>query len=336
MRLAGLGISVFAATLAAIVLFVVFTGGTDAPGEEATVVPTATVPQPEPTPSPVPTTWLEALAEPSGAPPALLVSCADADADGALTAADGLPLAPGTSIALNAELACVDRDAHADFYAGVPFSSGARACDGVTPVQIVLAGSAGSDLLQPHEGESLGLIQIAKDMRSEIEARGDEASIMVAMSAIFGADPPQTSMETWLAAHVRELLDDVPCARVVLIGHSHGGVTATAVALALEAQNADRMLVVLIDRTAVLYDRIAEEMPQETRVLNFFQLNEGWHGVPIDQPNVENIDESDERAPVAPSDGGGGLAIVSHKTLDDAVAVQQQAVEKSVSWALQP
>jgi hypothetical protein len=108
------------------------------------------------------------------------------------------------------------------------------------------------------------------------------------------------------------------------------------VAAALDARYADRMLGVLIDRTVALYDRPATEMPALTRLLNFFQLNEGWHGVPIDQPNVENIDESDERAPVAPSDGGGGLAIVSHKTLDDAVAVQQQAVEKSVSWALQP
>jgi hypothetical protein len=56
--------------------------------------------------------------------------------------------------------------------------------------------------------------------------------------------------------------------------------------------------------------------------------------VPIEQPNVETIDESDERAPVAPSDGGGGLAIVSHKTLDDALEVQQQVVEKSVAWAM--
>jgi hypothetical protein len=334
-RLAGLGISVFAATFAALVLFVVFTDGGDAPDDGAAVIATATLPPAEPTASPVPTTWLEALGEPDEAPPAVLVSCADSSSDGELSADDaGVPLAPGASIALAPELACVDPDEHADFYQGVPFSARARACDGLTPVQIVLAASAGSDLLQPREGESLGLIAIAKQMREAIAADGGEASVMVAMSAIFGADPPQTSMEAWLAAHVRTVLDDVPCARAVIVGHSHGGVTATAAAVALEGAYGDRILVVLIDRSAVLYDRVAEEMPQRARVLNFFQLNEGWHGVPIEQPNVENIDESDERAPVAPSDGGGGLAIVSHKTLDDALEVQQQVVEKSVAWAM--
>ncbi|MEX2227778.1 MAG: alpha/beta fold hydrolase [Dehalococcoidia bacterium] len=336
MRLAGLGISVFAATLAALVLLLVFTGsGSDAPGEEASVVATSTSAPATATATPVATTWLQALGEPDDAPPPMLVSCADSNEDGALTADDsatGLP--SGVTIALDGELACVEPEQHADFYDGASFPPEVRECSGATPVQIVLAASAGSDLLQPHEGESLGLIAIAKDMRSAIEAAGGSASIMVAMSAIFGAEPPQTSMELWLAARVRNVLEDVPCSRVVLIGHSHGGVTATAVAVALEAEYADRMLVVLIDRSAVLYDRVALEMPQQARVLNFFQLNEGWHGVPIDQPNIENIDESDERAPVAPSDGGGGLALVSHKTLDDAVAVQAQVVERSVAWAL--
>jgi len=333
MKVAGLGIGAFAATLAAFVLLLIFTGDTDAPGEEAALVASPTTPPAVATPSPIPDTWLEALGEPADAPRAALVSCGDANGDAALTAEDGLPLS-GDFIVLAPGLSCVDPGLHADFYPGVAFSPESRACNGVTPVQIVLAASAGSDLLQPYEGESLGLIEIAKGMRAAIDAQRGEASIMVAMSAIFGADPPQTSMETWLAAHVREVLDDVPCARVVLIGHSHGGVTVTAAAVALEAQYADRMLVVLIDRTAVLYDRIAAEMPQQARVLNFYQLNEGWHGEPIDQPNVENIDESDERAPVAPSDGGGGPAIVSHKTLDDALAVRQQVVEKSVAWAL--
>ena len=334
MKLAGIGISVFAATLAALVLLIVFTGGTGAPGDEAAIIPSA-VPSPvEPTPTPLPTTWLAALDEPSGAPPVLLISCLDANGDGALTADDGLPLAAGAVISLDPALACVDPARHADFYPGVPFSPEARACDGPRPVQILLAASAGSDLLQPREGESLGLITIAKTLRAAIEAQGGEASIMVAMSAIFGADPPQTSMEAWVAGQARALLDGVPCARVILIGHSHGGVTVTAAAAALEARYAERMLVVIIDRTAVLYDRVPDEMPQQARVLNFFQLNEGWHGEPIDQPNVENIDESDARAPIAPSDGGGGLAIVSHKTLDDAVAVQQQTVDAAAAWAL--
>jgi len=38
-------------------------------------------------------------------------------------------------------------------------------------------------------------------------------------------------------------------------------------------------------------------------------------------------------APVAPSDGGGGPALVTHKTLDDASAVQQRIVDEILRWA---
>ena len=332
MRLAGIGVAVFAATLAALVLFIAFSGSGSAPGDEAAVLQTPTSVPLDPTATPIPTTWLEALGEPASARGATLISCADADGDNMLDAADDALFAD-VAIELNAELACVDREQHADFYPGTSFAPSAASCE-LIPVKIVLAASAGSDLLQPREGESLGLIDIAKRMRTELDAAGANTSIMVAMSAIFGAEMPQTSMERWVAARVRETLTSIPCSRAVIIGHSHGGVTATAAAIALEEEFADRVLVVLIDRSAALYDRVATEMPQQARVLNFFQLNEGWHGVPIDQPNVENIDESDERAPIAPSDGGGAPAIVSHKTLDDAPAVQQQVVERAVAWAL--
>ena len=336
MRHAGIGLAVLAATIAALVLFFAFTSGSDAPGDDearAHASPTATAS--DPTATPAPATWLEALGEPPGAPPSILVSCGDANGDLLLDAADDAAF-DASPIALQSDLACLSPDSHADFYAGQTFSAEARACDSsVAPVEIVLAASAGSDLLQPREGESLGMIEIARNMRARLQERGAEVSIVVAASAIFGADMPQTSMERWLASRVRQTLTDVPCARAVIIGHSHGGVTATSVAAALEDAYADRMLVVLIDRSAVLYDRQPEEMPQQARVLNFYQLNEGWHGEPIDQPNVENIDESDERAPIAPSDGGGGLALVSHKTLDDALAVQRAVVERSVAWAVQ-
>lgn len=332
MRLAGVGVAVFAATLAALVLFITFSGSGSAPGDEAAALRTPTSAPIDPTATPIPRTWLEALGEPESARGATLISCADTNGDNMLDAADDALFADA-AIPLNAERACIDPDEHADFYPGTSFSPAAARCD-VTPVQIVLAASAGSDLLQPHEGESLGLIDIAKRMRTELNAAGANTSTMVAMSAIFGAEMPQTSMERWVAARVRDTLSAIPCARAVIIGHSHGGVTATASAIALEEEFADRVLVVLIDRSAALYDRVAVEMPQQARVLNFFQLNEGWHGVPIDQANVENIDESDERAPIAPSDGGGAPAIVSHKTLDDAPAVQQQVVERAVAWAL--
>jgi hypothetical protein len=39
---------------------------------------------------------------------------------------------------------------------------------------------------------------------------------------------------------------------------------------------------------------------------------------------------------VAPSDGGGGLALVSHKTLDDAPRVQQQIEDAVMAWLTSP
>jgi hypothetical protein len=67
-------------------------------------------------------------------------------------------------------------------------------------------------------------------------------------------------------------------------------------------------------------------------LLNVFQLNQGWHGVALPQANVYNIDQSYERAPIALSDGGGDIAPVGHKTLDDAPGVQRIIVDAVMTW----
>jgi pimeloyl-ACP methyl ester carboxylesterase len=140
-------------------------------------------------------------------------------------------------------------------------------------------------------------------------------------------------MERLLADELRGRMDELPCLRVVMLGHSHGGVTVTSVTAALDETHGDRMLGVLIDRSAALYDRPASEMPVRTPLLNFFQTNEGWHGDFIGAPNVQNFDESAERAPLAPSEGGTGEGLVSHRTLDDAPATQSRAVDAIIEWA---
>ena len=155
---------------------------------------------------------------------------------------------------------------------------------------------------------------------------------MLTASAIFGAEPPQGSLEQFLAKQVADRLQAMPCLRVVLIGHSHGGATVTAVAAALDAAYADRVFGVLIDRTTALYDRPETEYPARIRLLNVFQLNEGWHGVALNRPNVYDIDQSYELAPRALSDGGGSLAPVSHKTLDDSAGVQRIIADAVMTW----
>jgi hypothetical protein len=198
---------------------------------------------------------------------------------------------------------------------------------------IVAIASAGSNLMDTSGGESLGLLDIVNALQERAAREGIGTQTVLATSAIFGAEPAQTSMERWLAREVAAHLAGTPCLRAVLIGHSHGGTTVTSVAAALEGRYAGRMFGVLIDRTTALYDRNAAEFPSRTQVLNVYQLNEGWHGIRIDLPNFTNDDASSERAPIAPSDGGGGLALVSHKTLDDSPAVQQRIEDAVMAWA---
>lgn len=316
---------VVAAAAAGVILFV-FADETDAPHEAllgATPAPTVVVP----TPTPLPATWPDAI-EGLGDHRVQLLNCLDRDRDGTIGPAEGGP--PGVTLRLDPARTCVDPDRHADYLSSGP----AAGCDGgPAPLLIVAVASAGSDLLDATEGESLGLIDIVNRLHARVGEAGIATQLIVTAPAIAGAaELPQTGMERWIAADLRERLSAAPCLRVVMIGHSHGGATVTSVLAALDAAYGARMLGVLIDRTVVLYDRPAAEMPVDAQLLNFFQTNEGWHGERIDAPNVVNFDESGEVAPVAPSDGGGGAAVVTHKTLDDSIGVQMRVTEAVMAW----
>ena len=298
-------------------------------------IPTRTPPPATPQPTPVPRTWIDGLAA-SRSGTATLISCLDTNGDGRLSAADGDDLS-GISIPLVAAQSCVNPADHRDLYAGDASDAAGYACDAPNaPALIVAIGSAGTDLFDPSAGESLGVLRTVNDLQARASAAGIATAPVLSAPAIFGADEPQTRMEQWLTRDITSRLEAMPCLRAVLIGHSHGGVTVTSVAAALDGTYAGRVFGVLIDRTTALYDREAAEMPFAIPLLNVFQINEGWHGSHIDQPNVTNVDDSAERAPVAPSDGGGGLALVSHKTLDDAPRVQQQIEDAVMAWLAAP
>jgi pimeloyl-ACP methyl ester carboxylesterase len=315
--------AVVAITALAITMTACGSSGGAAPNVSIQAIASAT-----PALTPIPKTWLEDFHAPHPGAPVQL-SCLDTNGDRQLTA-DDEPRFEGLEIALDAGKACVDPSARADFYA-----TDEDPIDCATtkyPVGlIVLVGGGGTDLLQGSEGESLGLLKMLNDMQQPLEASVDLHTI-IAASAIFGAVPPQGSMERYLAAEIGRRLEGAPCLRAVVIGHSHGGVVVTAVLAALEDRFADRLYGILIDRSAALYDGDPAAMPQQARLLNVFQLNEGWHGVAINQPNVENLDESALYAPLAPSDGGSGSGRVSHKTLDDAADLQVQIEYRIVRW----
>lgn len=313
-----------------LVLVLVFRNDSDAPPTSALgATRVATI---EPLPTPLPETWLASLAGIDAAARPELIACRDRNRDLRLDAGDGVA---GVDIALIDGEACAGDGVRADYYADATDRIAGVCREGGRALLVVGIASAGSDLLAPREGESLGLLPIINDIRLRADSElGITSWLIMSTAAIFGAEQPQTSMEQWLAREIGVRMEAAPCLRAVLIGHSHGGATVTSVTATLDAAYGRRLLGVLIDRTTALYDRPATEMPSRTPILNFFQLNEGWHGVPLDAPNVTNYDESGRRAPVAPSDGGGPtLALVSHKTLDDAPEVQSRAVGEILAWA---
>lgn len=299
-----------------------------AAGARTSAVSIQPISSPTPAPTPVPATWLSGLDEPPPGEP-LQLSCLDSDDDGRLTGDDSARFA-GLDLVLDPGEECSHAATHADFYAderAVDCESGGRV------LLLVVVGGGGTDLLQASEGESIGMLKVV----DAVQARLDEAHVgmrlVLASPAIFGGEPPQGTMERYLAADVARRLDAAPCLEAAIVGHSHGGVTVTAVLTAIESRFPDRLYGILLDRSAVLYDGDPDAMPSEAPLLNIYQLNEGWHGVPIEQANVTNVDESPEYAPFAPSDEAVGSGRVSHKTLDDATAVQQRLSDVVVAWA---
>jgi hypothetical protein len=331
MKFLGLTAVLIVAIIAALVLFSVLPRSPHTADTVSAGIPTRTPAAPTPQPTPAPSTWIDGLSA-SRHGVAILVSCLDRNHDGRIDGADGGDY-DQIDIPVVSEYACIDPAHHSDFYVGDPAGPAAYACDGgPAPLLIVAIGSAGTDLFDSRQGESLGVLDIVNQLQARASAAGIASVPMLSASAIFGAEQPQTRNEQWLANEIERRLDAMPCLRAVLIGHSHGGVTVTSVTSDLDAGYAGRIFGVLIDRTNVLYDREATEVPVRIPLLNVFQTNEGWHGIAYGQENITNVDESAERAPVAPSDGGGGLALVSHKTLDDAVAVQGRIVTAVMAW----
>lgn len=284
-------------------------------------------------PTPIPPSWPIGLHFGDAGVP-MLIACFDANRDARLNATDG-PEFAGLDITLVPEKECGESGRNADFYEGPRPDASSFSCGAAkAPMLIVPVPAAATNLLDTTHGESLGVMDIANALGQRAADAGAAAQVVVSTSAIDAALPAQTSMERFLASYLARRLDELPCLRVVIFGHSHGGTTVTSVGAALDGRYADRLLVVLIDRTTALYDRHAEEFPARALILNYYQLNEGWHGVPLEMPNAIDLDQSAEFAPIAPSAGGGGIEQVTHRSLDDSPAVQRRIVDAVMAWAL--
>jgi peptidoglycan/LPS O-acetylase OafA/YrhL len=271
------------------------------------------------------------------------VSCLDASGDGRVNAADavaGTPDLDGDGFADDAALlasvdvrlldgACARPELVADVAFGI--SDGPRDC-ALGPFGLIVGiGGSGTNPRDLNQGVSQGVKAIALRAADDLRASRGAAQVIYATSALEGTASPHPVTEQWLAAVLAARLEASPCLRVALIGHSYGAVTATSVAAALEERFPGRLAVVALDRATQLYGRPKPPLPKQAPVLNIFQLNEGWHGVPIWGANVINVNAS---SAVAPVDGttGGPLRTVWHNNLDDATVVRERAASAIVAW----
>jgi len=193
---------------------------------------------------------------------------------------------------------------------------------------LVMGVAGGVDDLKDKD-QAAGVRTIIDTLIKTYEARDDQAIGVIAGPAITDAENAATAMEQWLTNAVRVYLDRFPCARAVLVGFSHGGVSVDVVTARLEAEYADRFIAVVhVDRIDQSYGGDLVSRPQVVPVLNVYQQNEaGLGGSPVDAPNFVNWDASGEKGPKNGQDGGP-LEPVRHTTLDNAESVREWIVEQ--------
>lgn len=184
---------------------------------------------------------------------------------------------------------------------------------------VLLYGIGGGAVQLDRLTAAAGVRWMLVELSDALSGAGVPHQIASVAPGINGANNGHAAGESWSVAYLTEQLKEHSCLEVLLLGHSHGGVTVTAVAARLEEQGfADRVLLnVLVDRVEALYQGDTVSIPQQSPVLNLFLPDiEGPHGEAIDQQNVENIQATDMLGP-ADGERGGDLAPVTHTTLDN-------------------
>ncbi|MEX2159236.1 MAG: hypothetical protein WEB04_07520 [Dehalococcoidia bacterium] len=204
---------------------------------------------------------------------------------------------------------------------------------GQTEVLLYGVGGGAVDLKNPTN--AAGVRWMMYEIGKQFDAAGLPHQILSVAPGLNGQDNGQPASEDWSTAYLTEELNRVPCMRLVLLGHSHGGTHVTAVASRLEAAGlADRItLNILIDRVADLYSGDATSLPQQSTTVNYYlPANEQYHGVPFEQTNFENVDVSGEVAPEGGEQGGKILPAV-HTTIDNSPSLLDK-IEARIAQAL--
>lgn len=192
---------------------------------------------------------------------------------------------------------------------------------------LLLVAVGGGEVNMRNKTNAAGVRSLLAKLQSELADVGVQAQPITLAPAVNASVEPHPAMDSFSAALMETYLNMLPCTSLVLIGHSHGGVTATAAASTLERDGyAGRMLVTaLIDRIGAFYGGDTVSLPQQSPVFNIYQTRDALQGIPIDQPNVENWDATDQEGPKN-GEKGGSLEPVNHTTIDNSEAVWDRIV----------
>lgn len=201
------------------------------------------------------------------------------------------------------------------------FQSSDVSCDdGAKPVLLVGVGGGVVNLREKED--AAGIRDTVDALQSAYSDRDRDTIAVLAGPAIVGAANANAGMEDWITHAVQVYLERYPCLSVVLVGHSHGAVTADVAAARLEDAYAGRIIAVVdLDRIESLYNGDLAARPRSAPVFNVYQQNDGiLPGKPYDEPNAENWD-----AATVPAPDGKGFVI--HTTIDNAKPVHDRIVE---------
>lgn len=253
----------------------------------------------------------------------------DVNGDGKLDASDGgllfgvdVPLVPGVEAD-----ACGEHAGEAPEFLVAYKDHVDVSCDGDTQPMLIL-GVGGGVVNLRERSDAAGVRELVNKLLRAYADRDVQTLPLIAGPGFGAAEQSHLAMEDWLTHAVRVYLQRYPCLRAVLLGHSHGAVSAEVVVARLEQEFADRIaLVVDIDRVTELYNGTTDQRPSIVPVFNIYELNDFPRGAPFDAPNVENWDASDVPGPEH-GEKGGKLVPVTHTTIDNSDAIHDRILQE--------
>lgn len=193
---------------------------------------------------------------------------------------------------------------------------------------VLLVGVGGGVVNLREQDDAAGVRRMIDALQQEYDDRDVQTIGVIAGPAIVGAINVHGAMEQWISHAVRVYLERFGCLRVVLLGHSHGAVTADVAGAALEGEFGERIIaVVSVDRVEQLYIGDLQSRPVSAPVFNLYETTDGLRGAPYESPNVENWDATAEEGP-SEGEEGGELEPVTHTTIDNSKSVRERVVDE--------